>query len=79
MHTLTDKILQVLSINQSTSSENLCLQLGRNWDDLQETVGLLRAQCWVWREHYYGSEAFFGLTHKGNQELQRRIQEAARS
>lgn len=79
MHTLTDKVLQVLSMHHATSSENLCLQLGRNWNDLQEIVGVLRAECWVWREQYYGSsDAFFGLTHKGNQELQRRIQTATR-
>jgi hypothetical protein len=46
MSDMTEKILLLLHIN-AADKKTFCLQLGRDWEEIRETLGLLRMCGWV--------------------------------
>jgi hypothetical protein len=82
MH-ISDKLMLLLNVNPTgvklgVSQDELCIQLGRNWDDIREDVGILRSFGWVNcanRCDIYGKktkEIEYWLTAVGCKELDRR-------
>src|SRR5271170_1120515 len=86
MH-MVDKLLILLNVNPAgtklgVSRDELCTQLGRNWEDLKEDVGIIRSFGWVNCGNRYNlrgektEEIEYWLTAFGCTELDRRKRNA---
>lgn len=83
MMILSDKLLILMDVGVianrlGISRDELCLQLGRDWDDLKETIGILRSLGYVNCNNRYDmmsnktSDIEYWLTPNGRAELDRR-------
>lgn len=83
---MIDKILQILKQDRTTisgniiSKDDICYQLGMNWEDIKETIGMMKIKRWVGSAFYEGGKTHgkhtFWLTYDGEQELRKRIFDA---
>lgn len=79
---ISDKILVLLSNENQVSLDRLCLLIGRDWEDIKEDVGVMRANKWLhaWTINYASTskklERMYAISDAGQEELRRRIAKA---
>lgn len=83
---MIDKLLQIIKADRTSttgaiiSKDDICYQLGMDWEDIKETIGMMKIKQWVGSAFYQGGKYHgkhtFWLTHDGEQELRKRIFDA---
>ena len=80
--TLLDKLLQLLYKDGSLSGDDMCHQLGKQWFDIQESVGVMIMRCWVvstmGAPTKGGYEKLYVITPSGKKEFDLRVAEGKR-
>jgi hypothetical protein len=80
--TQLDKLILLLH-HGALTTDDLCLQLGKDWDDIKETIGLMSIRGWIVStfpkisEGHHGPRTFM-LTPHGKEEFDRRVKEASK-
>lgn len=87
---LSDNLLILLNVhpvayNMGISRDEITLQIGRNWDEIKELIGVFRAWGWVSLGRRIDADGNpthdyeYWLTPDGVKELRQRIKQATRT
>jgi predicted transcriptional regulator len=78
---ISDKIIQLLN-HKSSNQKEIENELGVKWDDIRETVGVMRINGWISELPAYLAEIEKGrryyITPQGKDEYSRRVKEGCK-